>query len=142
MEMYATALRQEAKAWQELEKALREQRLAIVKRENQRVYELQERLNELVQQALVAYHQTCQYREISQSGTPASGEEVRSAEAEVSRARQEARRALRLNQELLRDVCCYLQMVRDILRPRALPEHYGPKHLPRWEEPPEKSKVA
>jgi len=136
MEVYATALRQEAQAWQELEKALRQQRLAIVKRENQRVYEWQERLNELVQRALVAYHHTCQCR------VQTFSEEIQDAEAEVSRARQEVRRALRLNQELLRDVCSYLQMVRDILRPQALPEHYGPKPLPRWEGPPEKSKVA
>lgn len=118
-EQYLQALRDEVSAWEELESLLRQQCMGIIRREADRVSDRQEPLREHVRLALLARDETARLR--PEARLP----EADQLGAQLQRARQRAQDALRLNRELLVDVCSYLEMIRDVVAPQALPPRYG-----------------
>lgn len=117
-EDYTTALWAEIGAWQELHRALKDQRAAIVRRDVETVWSSQEELQDLLGQVAATHAR-------SQAATPgaASAEETSLAtHAEI--LRHQARQELELNFQLLRDICCYLDMMREVVFPGTLPPTY------------------
>jgi hypothetical protein len=115
---YLAALWQEMAAWRELEAGLRDQRRAIISRDVDGVWQSQERLQELVRQAGTCRVQAHQLR-------PAEVDmPTRAVKEEAGAVRQQVRQAMALNFELLRDVCSYLEMVREVAFPHTVPPTY------------------
>lgn len=122
-EQYLQALSDETLAWEELEGLLRQQCQSIIRREADRVSELQEPLRERVRLALLARDETARLR--PEQSLP----EGDALTQQLQRARQRAQDALRLNRELLVDVCSYVEMIREVVAPQALPPRYGSLRL-------------
>lgn len=115
---YLAALWQEMAAWRELEAGLRDQRRAIISRDVDGVWQSQERLQELLRQAATCRMQAHQLR-------PAKVDmPTQAIEDEAGAVRQQVRQAMALNFELLRDVCSYLEMVREVAFPHTVPPTY------------------
>ena len=118
-ESYLGALWQETAAWQEVEGALRGQRSAIIGRQAEAIWESQDRLQELLRVAAIAQAESRRLR------PPEVDEETQVVEGQAERSRGQVRDALQLNHELLKDLCCYLDMIREVVYPRTLPPTYG-----------------
>jgi hypothetical protein len=117
-EPYVTALWDEIGAWSDLRQALREQRTAIVHRQIEAVWASQDRLQELLRQVATLQGRGRQLR------PPEPDPAIRDLELQVSTLRREVRDVLRLNHELLRDICSYLEMMREVVFPQTLPPTY------------------
>jgi len=118
-ESFEEALRQEVLAWQHLEIVARQQCQAVVRREAQGLDDLREGLQEAVRLALLTRHESLRLRppEIDAAQTELVGQ--------ADEAQTRARQAIRLNLELLRDTCSYLEMIRGVVHPEAVPARYG-----------------
>ena len=117
-EAYLVALWKEMGVWREVEAALREQRTAIVKRQAEAIWDSQDVLEELLRQAALCRGESHRLRpeEVDR--------DTGRVERQAANVRQEVREALRLNHELLKDICCYLEMVREVVFPQTLPPTY------------------
>lgn len=111
-EAYLTTLWDEIAAWQQLDAVLDLQRKAIINRDSPRVAEYQERVRELLRDVIAACQQTMRHkaRLLDESGI----EVERRAQA----MRLQVRDAVRLNNDLLRDVCSYIEAIRKTPLPR------------------------
>lgn len=118
-EAYVKALWQEVAAWQELDAIVHVQRKAIINRDSGQVWDCQERLRELLRQAIVACQETVRLR------CPVGDDQGLEAERKAATMRLEVRDAIRLNNDLLRDICSYLEMIREVAFPQTLPPTYG-----------------
>lgn len=118
-ERYVKALWDEIVTWQELDAVLHVQRTALINRDSDQVWECQERLREHLRQTIVACQETVRLKTPLQD--PAGLEAERKAQA----MRLQVRDAIRLNNELLRDICTYLEMIRDVALPHTLPPTYS-----------------
>ena len=117
-EEYLAALWAETGAWNDLEQALRRQRTAIVQRQIEAVWASQDELQDLL--GNVAACQALSYR----LRPAAMDEELARLERETAVLRQQVRESLQLNHELLKDICCYLDMMREVVHPHTLPPTY------------------
>jgi hypothetical protein len=135
-EAYLAALQRETVIWREVETLVREQRNAIIRRDAAVVWDSQEELRETIRRALLAHEET---RACQPEARPS---EAMATERQAQQAQREARDALRLNHELLKDICSYLDMILEALVPQPLPPAYGPTRLPRPEYGATGSRVA
>jgi hypothetical protein len=136
LDAYREALEAEAGAWKALEALARRQRQAIIYRQVSEVDELRRELEEQLRLTLLA-HQG------SRQSQPGQAEVIEVEwEQRVQRAQLAAREALRLNQELLRDACCYLEMLHGITVRETDAAAYGPAHARCRVAPSAQSKVA
>ncbi|MGE5530701.1 MAG: hypothetical protein ACM3VW_01120 [Bacteroidota bacterium] len=120
LEAYREALEAEAGAWKALEALARRQRQAIIYRQVNEVDELRRELEEQLRLTLLAH-------QASRQSQPQHGEVIDTEwEQRVQRAQLAAREALRLNRELLRDACSYLEMLHGITAREADAAAYGP----------------
>ena len=117
-EAYAAALWEEIGAWQDLLAGLREQRAAIVRRDVEAVWDTQERLQEALRGVAVRHAQGRRQRPRAVSA------EVATLERQVAALHDQARAALTLNYEFLRDICRYLDMLREVVFPATLAPTY------------------
>lgn len=101
----------EISAWNDLQQAVRDQRSAIVQRELDAVWAVQDRLQELLGRVAALQEQSSQLRPALLSAA------VQELERHLGGLRRQARDGLRLNQELLRDICSYLDMMREVVLP-------------------------
>jgi hypothetical protein len=124
-EVYVRALWQEIAAWQELDAVLHVQRKAIINRDSGQVWDCQERLRELLRQAIVACQDTARVK------VDVTDEQGVEAERKAGIMRVQVRDAIRLNNDLLRDICSYLEMVREVAFPQTLPPTYANPRLSR-----------
>jgi hypothetical protein len=115
---YLAALWREMTAWREVETALQEQRSVIIQRQAQAIWASQDRLGELLQQAAACHGEAGGLK----PETP--DEETEGVIQQARRVRQNVHEALRLNHELLRDLCSYLDMMREVVYPQTLPPTY------------------
>ncbi|MCE5238000.1 hypothetical protein LLH23_05865 [bacterium] len=104
-EAYATALRQDAAAWEALQALAQEHRAAIMAHEARRVDDLRRHLREALGRALETH------REALHRKPPVADPECADLERQAERAWLTARDAIRLNLALLRDTCDYLEGV-------------------------------
>lgn len=128
-EVYVRALWQEIAAWQDLDAVLHVQRKAIINRDSGQVWDCQERLRELLRQAIIA----CQ--ESTRVKTEVSDQQGVEAERKASVMRIQVRDAIRLNNDLLRDICSYLEMIREVAFPQTLSPTYGNPRSSRGGQP-------
>lgn len=112
------ALWNEIGAWQELDAVLHVQRKALINRDSDQVWECQERLREHLRQAITASQETMQFKQ------PTEDPEGLTVERKAQAMRVQVRDAIRLNNELLRDICSYLEMIRDVALPHVAPPTY------------------
>ncbi|NPV48495.1 MAG: hypothetical protein HPY69_16265 [Armatimonadetes bacterium] len=120
---YATLLWDELGAWHELQEAVRVQRAAIVQRRLDAVWTTQDALQDLLGRLAVLQERQRETRPLEPDG------ELRALEHRVGALRRQAREGLRLNHELLRDICSYLDMMREVvLLPRQCPTYGDPRH--------------
>ena len=117
-DQYLAALWQEIAAWQRVAEALSEQRQAILHRKSQQLWEVQERLQEALRLAVIARNETLRRR------PPERGPEVATIEEQVARMHLQVRDGVRLNHELLKDICTYLEMIREVVFPHTLAGTY------------------
>jgi hypothetical protein len=105
-------LRDEIAAWQQLDAVLDVQRKAIINRDSPRVAECQERVRELLRDVIAACQQTMRHKSrlLDENGM----EVERRAQA----MRLQVRDAVRLNNDLLRDVCSYIEAINKTPLPR------------------------
>lgn len=136
LEQYREALELEAGAWRALEVVARQQRQAIVFRQAGEVDTLRAELEAQLRLTLIAHHQSGRSRPQEAEALAVDWEQ------RVRRAQREAREALSLNRELLRDTCSYLEMIRCVTRPETAPVAYGPEHARRSRPTAAQSKVA
>lgn len=123
---YLAALWQEISAWKQVEKALLEQRQALLHRRSQELWEVQDRLSERLRQAVICRNQTLRCKPRS------SRSEVAAIEEQAERMHRQVHDAVRLNHELLKDVCTYFEMIREVVFPQTLPPTYDhPARRPR-----------
>jgi hypothetical protein len=118
-EAYTAALWVETGAWNDLQGALRRQRAAIVHREIEAVWASQDELQGLLGSVAACHAQSRRLRPTT------IGDELKRLERETVVLRQQARDSLQLNHELLKDICCYLDMMREVVHPHTLPPTYG-----------------
>ncbi|MHB8997148.1 MAG: hypothetical protein ACYC63_18025 [Armatimonadota bacterium] len=136
LETYREALEAEASAWNALGDVARRQRQAIIYRQVDEVDELRRELEEQLRRTLLAHHQ-------SQQSQPEQAEAIEIEwEQRVRRTQFEARHGLRLNRELLRDTCNYLEMLHALTERDSGPVAYGPAHARRQLPASAQSKVA
>ena len=135
-EAYLTALQQEIAAWQDVEAVVRDQRAAIVRRQGEAVWDSQETLREGLRLALLAHERTRGCRPATELTQAAD------FERQAQQAQRQVRDAVRLNHELLKDICSYLDMIREALLPQPLPAAYGPARLSRADFGATSSRVA
>jgi hypothetical protein len=136
LETYREALETEASAWNALEDVARRQRQAIIYRQLGEVDELRRELEEQLRRTLLAHQQ-------SQQSQPEQAEAIEIEwEQRVERAQFAARDGLRLNRELLRDACSYLEMLHGLTVQELEPTAYGPAHARRQLSASAQSKVA
>lgn len=113
------ALREELAAWQQLVGLAHEQREALLSRKVPQIDALREQLQTQLGVALSARRHSLDCRgdapEVRQSPLQ------RQAEETLRRAHE----AVRLNLQLLRDTCSYLQMLRTAIAAESLPAGYG-----------------
>ncbi len=121
MSEYLTALSEETRAWKTMQELLLSQRMAIIQRRGEVIWELQDQLHEAIHTAArcVAHSRTVRPIDVSP--------EERAAELETKRVQEEAGQSLRLNHELLNDMCTYLQMLREVIAPRAVDTYTPPR---------------
>lgn len=135
-EIYREALEAEAAAWKTLELMARRQRQAIIYRQVSEVDDLRRELEEQLRLTLLAHHD-------AQQAQPERPQSIDIEwEQRVQRAQLEAREALRLNRELLRDACSYLEMLHGVIVREPEPAAYGPAHARRKAPASAQSKVA
>ena len=126
---YLTTLWREVGAWRDVEAALREQRTAIVKRQVESIWDTQDLLQDLLRQAACCRAETHKLR-------PAEVDpDTAQVEQQATQVRLQVRDALSLNHELLKDICCYLEMVREVVFPQTLPPTYGNPRRGRVSDP-------
>lgn len=118
-ERYVKALWDEIAAWQELDAVLHVQRKAIINRDSDQVWDCQERLRDHLRQTIVACQETTCTKTALQD--PQGLEVERKAQAQ----RLQVRDSIRLNNDLLRDICSYLEMIREVAYPHTLPPTYS-----------------
>jgi hypothetical protein len=118
-EAYLEALREEISAWEELEATLRVQRQAIIGRDSAGVWECQERLREGLREVIVACQNTARQK------TPLTDGPAQETERGAQGLRLQVRNSIRLNNDLLRDICTYLEMIREVAFPHTLPPTYS-----------------
>lgn len=118
-ERYVKALWDEIAAWQELDAVLHVQRKAIINRDSDQVWDCQERLREHLRQAIVACQETVRLK------TPVQDPPGQEAERKAQVMRLQVRDGIRLNNDLLRDICSYLDMIREVAFPHTLPPTYS-----------------
>lgn len=119
---YATLLWEELGAWHDLQTTVRAQRNAIVQRQLEAVWTTQETLQGLLGRLLELQERQRQIR------PPEPDQELRALEHRLATLRSQARQGLRLNHELLCDICSYLDMLREIvLLPRQGPTYDDPR---------------
>ena len=136
-ECYREALAAESAAWQELDCILHTQRQAIIHRDSEQVWQSQQRLRELLAQALVTGQETVRLQ------TADLDQQTAALEQETLALRRQVRDGVRLNNALLRDICSYLEMVRPAVFPYALAAApRGPRVIGSIEHATEKSRVA
>lgn len=116
-EAYVAALWEEIGAWNDLLTGLRDQRAAIVRRDVEAVWASQERLQEGLRQVAVKH-------EARRRRPRAVSAELASLERQTAALHEQTRAALALNFELLRDICCYLDMLREVAFPETLAPTY------------------
>ena len=120
---YLAALWEETSAWRDVDEAIQEQRSAIINRQAEAIWESQDRLQELLRRAAVCRNSSSGLRPGEVDG------ETEAIEAMVVNVRRQVRDALRLNHELLRDLCHYLDMIREVAFAHTLPPTYtDPRH--------------
>jgi hypothetical protein len=112
-------LRQEIKAWESLEATLRVQRQAIIGRDSAGVWECQETLREGLRMVIVACQNTAHQK------TPLTDASAQEIERRAQGLRLQVRNDIRLNNDLLRDICTYLEMIREVAFPHTLPPTYS-----------------
>lgn len=117
-EAYVKALCDELASWQELDALVHVQRKAIINRDSGQVWECQERLRERLREVMLACQESTRLR------TELSGAEAET-EQKVKALRRQVRDGIGLNNDLLRDICSYLEMVREVAFPQTVPLTYG-----------------
>ena len=136
LETYREAVEAEASAWNALADVARRQRQAIIYRQVGEVDQLRRELEEQLRRTLVAH-------QCSQQSQPEQAEAIEIEwEQRVRRAQSGARDALRLNRELLRDTCNYLEMLHALTERDTGLAAYGPSHTRRQLPTSTQSKVA
>ena len=133
---YEEALTQEIATWQDLEALARRQRQAVVHRRAQDLDDLRGDLREQLRLALMAHQQSLKLK--PRQAQPRQAERAQQADA----AQLQARDAIRLNLELLRDTCSYLEMIRGVVTTEAVPARYGRLRAARAVASSPHSKVA
>jgi hypothetical protein len=113
-EAYVSALWDEIEAWQQLDAVLALQRKAIINRESAQVGNCQERVRGLLRDVMAACQQTMRRK------APLTDERGLETERRAQAMRLQVRDAVRLNNDLLRDVCSYLEALSKTLRPRQM----------------------
>jgi hypothetical protein len=124
-ERYEDVLQREIGLWQELEALARQQRQAVIQRRAQDLDDLRGDLREQLRLALMAHQQSLKLK------PPAANPEQLELSAQADRAQLQARDAIRLNLELLRDTCSYLEMIRSVITTETVPARYGRAQAPR-----------
>lgn len=123
-EPYLAALWQEISAWKQVEVALTDQRQAVLARDANQLWGLQDRLQELLRQASLSRNESLGHRR-QVTGGAALPPDVTEIEQQAHQMHLRVHDAIRLNHELLKDICTYLEMIREVVFPHTLPPTYG-----------------
>lgn len=110
---YLATLRQELAVWRKVAASLRSQRQAIVQRQAQRVWDSQDEIHDLLYQVAAAHAETARRK------PQVVGQEAEVLEQQLRQTQQATQDEIRLNHELLRDICSYLDMIREVLLPEV-----------------------